>query len=214
MKKENNNIISRSIIMLAGLLFMGIGIAFTRRSELGISPISSVPNIISYRFTFLSVGTWLMIWNLVLIMCQIIILKKDFKPFQLLQIAVALVFGYFTDFGVWISSFISNSAYLSRLALSICGTVVLGFGISLTLVADVIMNPGEATVKVISDALGKKFSDVKMVFDVSLVLLSVLISLFLFDLRIVGTREGTVISAFCVGLSVKLFMRMLHPISN
>ena len=50
----------------------------------------------------------------------------------------------------------------------------------------------------------------KVVFDVSCVTLSLLLSLLFFDFSIVGTREGTVLSALLTGFVVKFFTRRLR----
>ena len=71
------------------------------------------------------------------------------------------------------------------------------------------MNSGEALVKAISDTLNRNFGNVKVIFDISCVTLSVILSLVLFDMKIIGTREGTVLSAFLTGFAVKFFIRLL-----
>ena len=76
-----------------------------------------------------------------------------------------------------------------RLAMVIVGIVILGFGVSLSVSANVIMNSGEAFVKAIADTANKNFGNVKIAFDVSCVVLAVILSLLLFDFTIVGTRR-------------------------
>ncbi len=152
---------------------------------------------------------WLIIWNCVLILGQILILRKDFKLIQLLQVPLSFVFGYFTDFGMWCVSFIPANSYIIRLILVICGIIILGFGISLSVIANVIMNSGEAFVKAVSDKSKQNFSNVKIGFDVLCVILSIILSLLFFSGNIVGTREGTIISAFLTGIVVKFFTRIL-----
>lgn len=88
------------------------------------------------------------------------------------------------------------------------GVVVLGFGISLSVIANVILNAGEGLVKAVADTVDKPFGTVKVIFDVSYVTFSILLSLLLFSGRIQGTREGTVIAAVGTGLVVKLFTRL------
>ena len=206
-KKE---LIFRYILLLVGLLFSGIGVAITRRGELGVSPISSVANIISLRFSAVSFGTWLFIWNCMLVLGQALLLRKDFKLFQLLQIPLSVLFGWFTDFGVWIAHFIPNNFYPVRLLLVLIGTAILGFGISLSVMANVLMNAGEAFVKALSDKTHYAFGNVKIVFDISCVILSVLLSLLLFPFQILGAREGTAIAALCTGLAVKFFQSLVE----
>lgn len=205
-KKE---LTKRYITFIIGLFISALGVAITKKGELGVSPISSVANVMSFRFPVLTLGNWLIVWNGILILGQILILRKKFQWIQLLQIPVSFLFGYFTDFGMWLLSFFPANVYVLRLALVVLGTAVLGLGISLAFQANVIMNSGEAFVKAVSDTIKKDFGNVKIVFDVSCVVFSILLSLLFFDFKIVGTREGTIIAALLTGISVKLFNKLL-----
>lgn len=206
---EQKVLVKKYILLIIGLFFAGVGIAFTKHGELGVSPISSVANVMSLKFSFFTMGSWLIIWNCVLILGQIIILRKDFKVYQLLQIPLSFLFGYFTDIGMKIVSFIPVNSYFVKLLMLFIGIAVLAFGISLSVIANVIMNSGEAIVKAISDKTGFEFGNVKVVFDVSCVVVSVVLSLIFFDMKILGTREGTVISAVLTGFVVKFFTKLL-----
>lgn len=206
--------IKRYILFIISLFFAALGVAFTKHGELGVSPISSVANVMSCKFDFLSLGTWLIIWNCVLIVGQIIILRKNFQLIQLLQVPLSFVFGWFTDFGMWIVSFIPVNNYPMRLIMVIVGIIILGFGVSLSVIANVIMNSGEAFVKAVSDKIYKEFGNVKIGFDVFCVTLALVLSLIFFDFSIVGTREGTIISAFLTGVVVKFFTRRLNKPLN
>lgn len=208
MTKEER--IKRYILFIISLFFAALGVAFTKRGELGVSPISSVANVLSYKFEFFSLGSWLIIWNCVLIVGQVLILRRQFQPIQLLQVPLSFLFGWFTDFGMWITSFITADIYWVRLALVFIGVIILGFGISLSVIANVIMNSGEAFVKAISDKVHREFGNVKIAFDIICVILSVVLSLAFFDFTIVGAREGTVISALLTGVVVKIFCKLLR----
>jgi len=201
--------IKRYILLVFGLFFIAIGVAFTKTAELGVSPISSVANVLSLRFTFLSIGNWLIFTNCLLILGQIMILRRKFKLFQLLQIPLSFLVGYFTDFGMGLVSFIPVRGYSSRLIFVVIGVIILGLGIALAVIANVIMNSGEAFVKAISDTIHKDFGSVKVAFDISWVVLAVVLSMFLFDGKIVGTREGTFIAAVCAGFVVKFFTKIM-----
>nr|WP_302597185.1 DUF6198 family protein [uncultured Cellulosilyticum sp.] len=123
---------------------------------------------------------------------------------------LSFLFGWFTDFGLWLVSSLEVQGYISQILMVILGTIVLGLGISMTVIADVIMNSGEAFVKALSQVIKKEFGNVKIVFDVSCVVLAVGISLVLFDAKIVGTREGTIIAALLTGVVVKFFINKLN----
>ena len=205
-KKET---IKRYILFILCLFFMGIGVALTKHGELGVSPISSVANVVSIKFTFLSFGTWLTISNCVLLLGQVLLLRKNFQPIQLLQIPLSFLFGYFTDFGLYLASFIPNDIYIVKLLLVVSGIIILGFGITLGVIANVILNSGEAFVKALSDVIHKEFSNVKIAFDVSWVAFSIVLSLIFFGGELVGTREGTILSAVFTGVAVKLWLKLI-----
>ena len=204
----------RYILFIVSLFFSALGVAFTKRGELGVSPISSVANVLSCKFDALSLGTWLIIWNCVLIAGQIIILRKKFQLIQLLQVPLSFLFGWFTDLGMMIVSHIPAEVYVVRLAMVVIGIVILAFGIALSVIANVIMNSGEAFVKAISDTIHKEFGNVKIAFDISCVVTALVLSLIFFNFTIVGTREGTVISAFLTGVVVKFFCgKLSRPVN-
>lgn len=206
-KKE---IAKRYILFIISLFFSALGVAFTKHGELGVSPISSVANVLSLKLDFFSLGTWLIIWNCVLILGQIIILRKKFQVIQFLQIPLSFLFGWFTDLGMLIVSPIPADIYVVRLIMVVVGVVVLGFGISLSVIANVVMNSGEAFVKSISDTFDLQFGNVKIAFDIGCVVAAVVLSLALFNFQIIGTREGTIISAFLTGVVVKFFTKRLN----
>lgn len=206
---KKGELVKRYIVFILGLFFAGLGVAFTKHGELGVTPISSVANVMSIKFSALSIGYWLIIWNCVLIAGQIVILKKEFKLYQLLQIPLSFLFGYFTDFGMWIVSFIPVKVYPMQLVMLAIGIIILGFGVAISVIANVIMNSGEAIVYAISTKYKLEFGNVKVVFDISCVLLSIILSLVFFNFKILGTREGTIISAVCTGFVVKFYIRHL-----
>lgn len=211
-KKE---LMKRYILLIISLFLSALGVAFTKHAELGVSPISSVSNILSYKFTFFTLGTWLIIWNCILIGGQILILRKKFQPIQLLQIPLSFLFGYFTDISLWCISPIPTDRYPVRLLMVFIGIVILGFGVSLSVIANVIMNSGEAFVKAVSDSIHKEFGNVKIVFDICCVISAVILSLLFFDFKIVGAREGTVLSAIFTGFVVKFFgKRLKEPLTS
>lgn len=211
-KKE---LIKRYILLILSLFLSSLGIAFTKHGELGVTPISSVANVMSYRFTSLTMGTWLIIWNCILIAGQIIILRNKFQPVQLLQIPLSFLFGYFTDLCLWCLSPIPVEHYIVRLLMVFIGIIVLGLGVALSVIANVIMNSGEAFVKAVSDTIHKEFGNVKIAFDLACVISAIVLSLIFFDFTIVGTREGTVLSAVFTGIVVKFFGKRLDkPITD
>ena len=100
-------------------------------------------------------------------------------------------------------------SYPVHAAMALAGTAIMDFGVSLAVIADMVMNSGEAFVKAVSDRTGHNPGNVKIAFDVGCVALAAGLSLLLFRGQIIGVREGTVISALLTGLVVEYFVRRL-----
>lgn len=205
-KKE---IAKRYILFIISLFVSAMGVVLTKHGELGVSPISSVANVMSLIVPKLSLGNWLIIWNCVLIVGQIVILRKKFKLIQLLQIPLSFLFGWFTDICMAIVSPIPAESYIMRLVMVFSGIAVLALGIALSVIANVIMNSGEAFVKAISDVSGKQFGNIKIIFDICCVITAIVLSMIFFGFKIEGTREGTIISAVLTGIMVKFFTKLV-----
>ena len=85
------------------------------------------------------------------------------------------------------------SLFISALGVAITKKGELGVS-PISSVANVVMNSGEAFVKAVSDTVHKEFGSVKVVFDISCVIVAVVLSLVFFDFHVMGTREGTIIA--------------------
>ena len=203
----NTHLFSRIILFILGLYAMGFGVALSIIANLGTSPISSFPYVVSV-ITPLTVGTVTLIMNCIFIAVQILILKKQFKLWQLLQLPGLLVFSVCIDFNIWLLSSVIPVAYWQQFLLMLAGCVLLGLGISLLMKAGFVMMPGDTLVRVISDVKHWDFAKVKVCFDVVLVCLSVVVSL-IFLQTVIGVREGSLVAALTVGWIVKFFNHVL-----
>ena len=143
------------------------------------------------------------IFNMIFIIIQIIILKKDFQPIQFLQILANIIFSSFIDLGMYMMNWFQPDTLLIRLLSLLIGCIILAIGISIEVAPNVIMVPGEGIVKAISDVTQKDFGMVKICFDITLIIIASLCSLFFFH-SLKGVGLGTVISALTVGKFVSL----------
>ena len=99
-KERMIKLLKQYLLLCAGLAVMAFGVAFSVKADLGTSPISSVPCVVS-MFTPFTVGTATIVMHCVFIVLQILILRRRYDPIQLLQLPVAILFGCLTDFGIW-----------------------------------------------------------------------------------------------------------------
>lgn len=212
-RSDKPSFLKRLVLLISGLFLSALGVALLKNAALGVSPISSAANIVSIAVPELSLGTWLIIWNCVLIWGQFLILRRDFRPVELLQLPLSVLFGLFTDLSMSILDFAEPGSYIECFALVVLGTVTMALGISLTVIADVIMNSGEALVKAVSDKTGKAFGSVKIAFDACCVALDVALSFILCG-EILEVREGTLVAALLTGVFVNLFGRLFTSFGN
>ncbi len=206
--------IKRYILFMFSLFLSAFGVAVTKHAELGVAPVSSVANVIFGKFPSVSLGTWLIVWNILLLIGQILILRKNFRLYNLLQIPLAIAFGIFTDFSLWCISSVELKSYAVNIIFVFTGVAIRSLGIALAVTADIILNSSEAFVKAISDTSKYKFGLVKVLFDIICVVVSVILSVLLFNGEIVGTREGTLVSAVFTGIFASLFLKLLHDPVN
>ena len=133
------------------------------------------------------------------ILIQAVILRKEFKPINLLQIVFASIFGYFVTFSNHLWAFLPVPGnYGVRLAFLAVSMVFVALGLMFYLSADIVPQPAEGVMLAINLKTGVEFSKVKVMFDVAVVIIAAAISLIGFG-KLQGVREGTLIAAIGIG---------------
>lgn len=206
-KQRLEHIPARLVMLLVGFGVMAFGVAFSIKGALGTSPISSVPYVTGY-ISGLSVGTTTIIMNGIFVLLQIAILRRRYQWVQLLQFPAAIVFGLFINGAGVVLQGIHYSNYLQQWVLCAIGIVLVGLGVSIEVTAWLVTTAGEGVVLAICQVAPVKFGNMKVIFDVTLVCISVVTGL-VFLGRLEGVREGTVAAAICVGLLAKGFSKPL-----
>lgn len=200
--------LKRYIIFLIGLFINSLGVSLITKADLGTSPISAIPYVLSLNFP-LTLGQFTIIFSILLILIQLCILRKNFKPEHFLQIPISILFGYFIDLTMILLGFVNPQTYPVKVISLLIGCVILGFGVYTEVLANVAMLPGESFVRAVSSTWKTEFGITKISFDVSLTVIAGVLS-FLFSGRLHGVREGTIIAALLVGFLARLFGRALH----
>ncbi len=205
--------VKRYVIFLMGLFINSLGVSLITLADLGTSPISSIPYVLSLNFS-LTLGGFTILFNILLILLQILILRRNFKPEYFLQIPVTVLFGYFIDLTMEWFSFIQPEFYWSKILYLLLGCLVLGFGVYMEVLANVVMLPGESFVRAVSSTWKTEFGVTKVAFDVSMAVIAGILSLVLAH-HLEGVREGTVIAALLVGFIARIFgkkLKFLEPV--
>jgi uncharacterized membrane protein YczE len=195
-----------------GLFVMSSGVAFSIKANLGTSPISSVPYVISL-IAPITVGEATIVMHCVFILLQVLILGKRYQFIQLMQLPVAFIFGFMTDFAVWLLGGVSYSSYPMQWFLCAMGIVMVAVGVSMEVTANVVTLAGEGLVLAICKVVPVKFGDMKMCFDGILVGSAVLIGITAKG-TLLGVREGTVAAAVFVGLLSKKICRPMMKLMD
>ncbi|MDO5517948.1 MAG: DUF6198 family protein, partial [Clostridium sp.] len=197
----------RYIIFLIGLFINSFGVSFITKANLGTSPISSIPYTLSLGYP-LTLGQFTFIFNLLLVLAQVIILRRNFKKEYWLQIPVTILFSAFIDLTMDMLSFMNPSQYIFKLISLIAGCIILGFGVFVEVLANVVMLPGESFVNAVSKTFKRDFGKTKIAFDSSMTVIAGIIGLILYH-KLAGVREGTVVAALLVGMIARVFKRRL-----
>ena len=197
MKRTKAEQIKRYFIFLVGLFVNSLGVSLITKGNLGTSPISSIPYVLSLNFPF-SLGNFTIVFSLLLIFLPVLLLGTNCKAEHLLQIPVSMVFGYFIDASMILLGFVHPADYLAKVAGLLAGCLILGIGVYMEVLADVVMLPGESFVRAVIFCIHSEFGFTKICFDVSMAVIAAALSVLLSG-HLEGVREGTIVAAVLVG---------------
>ena len=195
----------RIALMLVGIAVMALGIDIVVKADLGNSPISATPNVLSLGFTAVSVGTFMLGWQCFLVLVQIALLRREFRLVDLWQIPISVFFGVCIDTFMALLGPAAPTSYVVSWLWLAGGMAVLALGIVMTVVSGTVMNCGEAVVQAVVRKTGARFGTVKVGFDLACAALACLCS-FLFVGHLAGVREGTFVCAAFTGVIVNVYM--------
>lgn len=209
---NKTELIKRYIFLLVGLFVNGLGVSFITKAGLGTSPITSIPYTLSLDFTP-TVGMFTLVFNIFLVILQVILLRRNFQLQNLLQLPIIALFSFFIDLTMSLLGFMQPETYAMKVVSLIVGCLILGFGVFMEMVANVAMLPGEATVRAVSDVFSTDFGKTKIAFDSSMTVIAAILSFIMFR-HLDGVREGTIVAAILVGFIARLFKKYIGGIEK
>lgn len=204
--EEKRTLANRLICYFVGLFIMTAGIAISVKSNLGVSPVSSIPYTLTLCWG-IEMGKATILFHCVLVLLQILILRKSFKLKSLLQVPVGIVFGCFTTFCNYLMTFAPTPHNIAvRICMILISTVLVAVGIFFYLPANIMPLAGEGVMQAVSETTKIAFPKVKVSFDIAMVAVSfVTCLLVLHNFGSVGI--GTIIAAVLVGVVLGQIMR-------
>lgn len=209
---DKTELIKRYIFLLVGLFVNGLGVSFITKAGLGTSPITSIPYTLSLGFTP-TVGMFTLVFNIFLVILQVILLRRNFQLQNLLQLPIIALFSFFIDLTMSLLGFMQPETYAMKVVSLIVGCLILGFGVFMEMTANVAMLPGEATVRAVSDVFSTDFGKTKIAFDSSMTVIAAILSFIMFK-HLDGVREGTIVAAILVGFIARLFKKYIGGIEK
>lgn len=197
----------RFIIYILGIIILALGITLNTKMALGVSPIISVPYAIS-MISGIGLGAMTFLFYSLLVVFQWLLLGKAFKIYQLLQVVMSLITSVFIDLFDRIIP--AQEPLLLRILTLVLAILLTGLGASLTVGMRIVPNPADGLANVLGMKLKKGFGFGKNVFDLSCILLSLIIG-GLFAGRILGIGAGTLVAMIFTGRVVAVCQAKLHP---
>lgn len=208
MKTNSVKLLTRLGIYCLGLLILAFGVALAVNCNLGVSPVSSLPYIVS-QIISLSLGTCTVLVYTLFILLQMAITRK-FQPALLLQLVFSTIFGWFVDGAKWVLGDFCLPTYFGQLAMLASSILLIGFSLVLYVDMQLAPMPAEGLVGCLSEKLHKPFTQMKTLVDCSSVVIGLALG-FLFLGKPVGIREGTILTALLVGKTMAFFRKILAP---
>lgn len=189
---------------------MSLGISFAIRSNLGITPISCPPYVLSHYFTNWTLGQLTVGMHITMITAQIIILRKEFPKSQYSQILVSFLFGFLIDGSMWLTQLVTAQNYAVQLLYVILGSLLVSIGIIFEVTPKLLYLAGDGLMITVARVLKRPFGQIKIGFDITFVTFSIIAGYLLLH-HIVGVREGTLISAILVGFIIGKLNPVISP---
>lgn len=197
------------VLLIASLFVMTAGVALCVRSALGSSVISTIPFVMTEagdagmvpRWT---IGQYTYMMNFVLVMIQILVLRRRFEPVQLFQLIIGFLFGWLLDINMSLTEWFTDTTLTEQITAQLAGCTVLGIGIAFEIRCGSVTMPGEGLPVALTRVTKLAFPKAKIYVDLSLVGIAVVLGYGFFGrwmLNVVG--PGTLFAMIYVGLVVK-----------
>lgn len=198
-------------MLVLGICISAFGMTMLVKSSLGQSTVSAI----SYNIGIIAkvrTGTILTLVNYVCFIGQIIVLKREFRPIQILQLIVTTLFGSILNVFLYDIPFIANmqlNNYMLKLIVLLFGITCMAYGVSLMMIANLIFLPFEGFCNVLALKLKMPFGTIRRYIDATFVLFSFAI-IIIYKIPNTSVREGTIIYTFLFGTLTNIFMKSIR----
>ena len=191
-----------------GLYLITLGVAFSIKSGLGSAPVSSIPYAMDLIWA-IEIGVATFIFHAILVLIELVLLRRNFKPKHFMQVFVGVLFGAFTSISVSLMGFIPPADnFIVALLMSVLSIFLIALGLFFYVPTNIIPLSVEGVTQAIAIVTNRPFPKIKVYFDVCVVLTALIISYaFLGSFGSVGI--GTILGALFIGITVK-YIHKIH----
>lgn len=207
--KEMNKSIKRYILIVLGFMIVGITCAFTLKANIGVGAWDALAKSSSDIFG-IEVGTMGIVFNCSCVVGQMIILRKKFKPIQLLQVPLSVLLGVVINFVLYEVLTFEFNSFVGGILMYIAGSTVCAFGVSIVMLLDEVTFALEGFCMALTNVISAKFHVVRQGADILSVIVVVILTLIFKISWSIGV--GTIIGMLTFGPTLGIFMKLFKPI--
>lgn len=192
-----------------GLFLITLGVGLSIKSNLGSTPVSSIPYTLNVIWG-IEIGVATVIFHTILVITELILLRRAFKPKHFLQVPVGILFGFFTTISVNLVNLLPDTSNIILIVIMVLvSTFLVALGLFFYVPTNIVPLSVEGITQAIAIVSNQPFTKVKVFFDVSVVVLSFVLC-FIFTGVIGGSVGiGTIFSAIFVGITLKYINKVV-----
>lgn len=208
---DTGSLVRRWATYIIGIYILTMGVSLAIRAGIGISPQSSLTRTMTLVFPGVSQGTFNFALEILMLILAFVVLPRGFKWRNLLSLIPAAILASLLDLNLFLTQWIAPDPYVAKLALLVFADALLAFGLFLMIRANLVLMPIDLFVNTLHNKTGRKWGNLKTVFDCTLLVTSAAIGLLCLGAP-QFIREGTILNALLVGQYIKLYTFVYHKI--
>lgn len=192
-----------------GLFVITLGVGLSIKSGWGVTPVSSIPYTLNVIWG-IEIGIATVIFHTLLVVIELILLRRAFKIKHFLQVPVGILFGVFTSFSVNVIDWLlpDSSNIFIIIIMVVFSAFLVALGLFFYVPTNIVPLSVEGITQAIAIVSNQPFTKVKVCFDISVVALSLVLCLiFIASWGSVGI--GTIFSAVFVGIILKYINKVV-----
>lgn len=199
----------RYMLIIFGFIITGCGCALTMKANVGVGAWDALAKT-TYDMTGLAVGTAGIIFNTCCVIGQVVILRKKFKPIQILQVPLSILLGVVVNFVLYHLLVFPFDSFIGGCVLYLVASTICAFGVSIVMLLDEVTFALEGFCMALTNVIPMKFSSIRQAVDIICIVLLVILKFALHLPWSIGA--GTIIGMLMFGPTLGIFMKLFKPI--